>query len=164
MKDFNEAFDALIGNEGGYSNNAADPGGETMWGITKRVAVASGYMGQMKDLPRETAKQIAKKNYWDSVKGDQLDANVAFQVFDAAYNHGVKQASLWLQRAVGVLDDGVIGPKTLNAVNAAPWYQVVFRFLSQRAQFYTDLGTWATFGKGWSRRIATNLTIAGEQA
>ena len=64
MKDFNEAFDALIGNEGGYSNNAADPGGETMWGITKRVAVASGYMGQMKDLPRETAKQIAKKNYW----------------------------------------------------------------------------------------------------
>ena len=57
---FNWAFDLLMGHEGGYSNNPKDPGGETMWGITARVARAWGYSGPMKSLPRETAKQIAK--------------------------------------------------------------------------------------------------------
>lgn len=162
MKDFNDAFDALIGNEGGYVNNPADPGGETMWGITKRVAVANKYMGQMKDLPRATAMQIAKKEYWDGINGDQLDPNVAFQVFDAAYNHGIKQASLWLQRAVGVTADGIIGPATVRAANSMLWYQVVFLFLSQRTKFYPTLGTWATFGKGWTNRIGDNLHTAGQ--
>lgn len=162
MKDFNDAFDALIGNEGGYSNNPADPGGETMWGITKRVAVANGYAGAMKDLPKATAEQIAKKSYWDVIGGDSLDPNVAFQVFDAAYNHGAKQAALWLQRSVGAVADGVIGSATLKAANSMLWYQVVFRFLSQRTRFYTTLGTWPTFGKGWTNRIGENLEIAGD--
>ena len=56
MNSFDDAFDALIGNEGGYSNNPKDPGGETMWGITARVARAAGYTGPMRDLPRDTAK------------------------------------------------------------------------------------------------------------
>lgn len=158
---FDQAFDHLIGNEGGYVNNPADPGGETNWGITKRVAVASGYTGPMRALTRDQAKQIAKAQYWDKVMGDQLDQNLAFQVFDAAYNHGATQATLWLQRAVGSPDDGKIGPNTVKAANALPWQTVAFLFLSQRTQFYTDLGTWGTFGKGWTRRIATNLSIAG---
>jgi len=162
MKDFNDAFDALIGNEGGYSNHPDDPGGETMWGITKRVAVANGYKGAMKDLPRDTAKQIAKKEYWDVIQGDSLDPNVAFQVFDAAYNHGAKQAILWLQRAAGVNADGIIGPATLRAVNSMLWYQVVFLFLSKRTKFYPTLGTWSSFGKGWTNRIGDNLETAGK--
>ena len=54
MSSFDDAFKALIGSEGGYSFNPADPGGETMWGVTARVARASGYAGPMKDLPLET--------------------------------------------------------------------------------------------------------------
>lgn len=162
MKNFDDAFTALMGNEGGYSNNPADPGGETMWGITARVARAHGYTGAMKDLPQATAKQIAKAEYWNPLSLDSFDPNLAFQVFDASYNHGQKQATLWLQRSVGAVADGAIGPKTIAAVIALPWYQVVFRFLSQRAKFYPTLSTWGTFGKGWTNRIGDNLNIAGQ--
>lgn len=164
MKDYNDAFDHLIGNEGGYSNNPRDPGGETMWGITKNVAVANGYTGDMKAMPRETAKQIAKHEYWDKCLCDQMDPNIAWQVFDAAYNHGTRQAILWLQRASASPADGAIGPNTIRAVNSMLWYQVVFRFLSQRTKFYPTLGQWDTFGKGWTNRVGANLQIAGESS
>ena len=58
MSNFDKAFDLLIGNEGGYVNNPADPGGETNCGITRAVAVDNGYTGNMKSMPKETAKQI----------------------------------------------------------------------------------------------------------
>jgi lysozyme family protein len=162
VKSFEDAFAALIGNEGGYSNNPADPGGETMYGITKRVAVANGYTGDMKALPIATAEAIARKSYWTPCGCDNFDPNLGFQVLDASYNHGVKQANLWLQRAVGVNADGVIGPVTIAAVKSLPWWQVTFRFLSQRTHFYTSLGQWPTFGKGWTNRIGDNLDRAGQ--
>ena len=62
MSDFDKAFELLIGNEGGYVNNQKDPGGETNWGITKTVAVANGYAGDMRTMPKETAKGIYKKS------------------------------------------------------------------------------------------------------
>ena len=66
MNSFDRAFDLLIGNEGGYVNNPKDPGGETNWGITKTVAVANGYTGDMRTMPKETAKCIYKKMYWNN--------------------------------------------------------------------------------------------------
>ena len=53
---FDQAFRNMIGHEGGYVNDPRDPGGETNHGVTKRVAVANGYTGSMKDLPLDTAK------------------------------------------------------------------------------------------------------------
>jgi lysozyme family protein len=82
---------------------------------------------------------------------------VRFDVFDAAVNSGVGQAIKWLQRAVGVADDGVIGQQTLNALAAANGDVVAKRFNGQRLMFMTNLSTWQTFGKGWARRIAHNL-------
>lgn len=54
---FDTAFDRLLGNEGGYVNNPADPGGETNWGVTVAVARASGYTGAMRDMTRARPKQ-----------------------------------------------------------------------------------------------------------
>lgn len=164
MNNFDDAFTALIGNEGGYVNNPDDPGGETNWGVTKKVAVANGYTGDMHNLSKAAAKSIAKKAYWDALSLDAMDINVAYQVFDAAYNSGTTQAALWLQRAVGVVADGKVGPVTIKAVNATLWYTVVFAFLAQRTKFYTGLGTWPKFGKGWTNRIAENLSIASKAA
>ena len=56
-------IDGVIGREGRYSNNPADRGGETMWGITAAVARANGYAGAMRDMPRETAKDIYHRRY-----------------------------------------------------------------------------------------------------
>jgi lysozyme family protein len=157
MSDFDEAFSALIGNEGGYSNNLADPGGETMYGITVAVARANGYTGPMQNLPMETAKQIAKGRYWYSVHADVMSDKLAFQMFDAAYNSGPSQSIKWLQTALGVDSDGVVGPVTLNALQNAQEDSVIMKFNSARLTFLTGLNTWTTFGKGWARRIADNL-------
>ncbi|VVE31802.1 hypothetical protein PEP31012_03716 [Pandoraea eparura] len=155
MSSFDEAFDALIGNEGAYSNNPKDPGGETMWGITARVARASGYSGPMKDLPRDTAKAIAKKLYWDPLRLDELDARVAFQIFDANYNGG--HPVIWMQGAAGAKVDGLIGPQTIAAVQATDPLRFMMRWNSLRLTYFTSLKTWLDFGKGWARRIASNL-------
>jgi lysozyme family protein len=155
MADFNGAWSALVGNEGGYSNNPADPGGETMWGITKRVAVANGYTGPMRDLPLDTARAIAKRKYWDVYRCDDLPDTVAFQVLDAAYNGGYPVK--WLQLAVGERPDGKLGPKTMAAVQATEPTKVVMKFLAYRLMYMTALKTWPTFGRGWANRIAGNM-------
>ena len=160
MSDFDKAFELLIGNEGGYVNNPKDPGGETNWGITKTVAVANGYAGDMRTMPKETAKGIYKKMYWDKLQCDQLPFVVAFQLFDAGVNHGNAQAVKFLQRALSVVDDGVIGAKTIAATNSLEDLQIVMLFNAERIEFYTALKTFSTFGKGWMRRVASNLKLA----
>lgn len=153
---FDQAFDRLIGHEGGYVNDSRDPGGETNWGITVSVARAEGYSGPMRDLPRDTAKAIYKAKYWAPVRADELPDSVRFDVFDAAVNHGVSQSAKWLQRAAGANPDGVIGVVTVSAARGAgPLIAAAFN--GYRLQFYTDLNTWPTFGKGWARRVASNL-------
>lgn len=155
MADFNAAWASLLGNEGGYSNHPADPGGETMWGITKRVAVANGYTGPMRDLPLETARAIAKRKYWDVYRCDELPDAVAFQVLDAAYNGGYPVK--WLQLSVGERPDGKLGPKTMAAVQATDPAKIVMKFLAYRLMYMTALKTWPTFGRGWANRIAGNM-------
>ena len=164
IMDFNQAFDRLIGHEGSYSNNPQDPGGETMWGVTERVARVNGYTGPMSMLSRERAKAIAKVAYWDRIQADGYDGAIGFQVFDAAYNHGIENAVRFLQRAAGVADDGRVGPITLAAIKRMSVTDVLSRFNAERLEFYTKLSTWDTFGKGWARRIAGNLKYQAEDA
>jgi len=153
---FDQSFDKLISHEGGYSNDPRDPGGETNHGVTKRVAAANGYTGDMREFTRDAAKAIYRKSYWDAVKADQLPDDVRFHVFDAAVNSGVSQAAKWLQRSVGVPDDGAIGPKTIAAaLMTGPTLPA--RYSGARLQFMADLPTWPAFGRGWARRIALNL-------
>ncbi len=159
---FDLAFERLIGHEGGYSNNPADPGGETMFGITKVVAVADGYTGPMSQLKLTQAKDIARRQYWNKVSADKLPPAMAYQVFDAAYNHGVGRAVRLLQAAVGVKADGIIGPMTLAALAELDASKAVMLFCAQRLQFYTELGTWPSFSRGWSRRVVGNLKYAAE--
>ena len=162
MSNFDKAFDLLIGNEGGYVNAPKDPGGETNWGITKTVAVANGYTGDMRTMPKETAKAIYRKMYWDKLQCDQFPFVVAFQLFDAGVNHGNAQAVKFLQRALSVVDDGVIGAKTIAAVSKLKDLQIVMLFNAERIEFYAALKTFSTFGKGWVRRVASNLKLAAK--
>lgn len=160
MSVFDTIFERLMLHEGGYVNHPNDPGGETMYGVTKRVAQAHGYWGDMRKLPKSLAKQITEKSYYNAVKGDQLDRLIAWQLTDAAYNHGPKQAVKFLQRAVGASADGLIGPRTLEAVAAMDKNDVVLLFNAERIDFYTGLRGWVSFGKGWARRVANNLRFA----
>lgn len=154
--DFDLAFDKLLGHEGGYSNHPSDPGGETMWGITARVARANGYLGDMRSMPRHMAKDLYRKLYWNKVRADELPAALRYPMFDAAVNSGPKQAICWLQRAVDVGEDGQIGPMTLAAAQRAGAAAAI-RLTAERLDFMTSLPTWGAFGRGWARRIASIL-------
>ena len=151
---FDQAFATLLKHEGGFSDHAADPGGKTRFGITEAVAREVGYRGDMRELPLDLAKRIYKDRYWDAVRAEELPEAIRYVVFDAAVNSGPRQAIGWLQRAVGVRDDGVIGPITLSAVRATDPQALLRRILSARLRFMTDLPTWPAFGRGWARRIA----------
>jgi lysozyme family protein len=150
-ENFDSAFAALELSEGGYSNNPADQGGETMYGITKRVAVKNGYTGDMHDLPLELAKSIAKAEYWDAVGGDELPTGLDFTVFDACYNSGQPRAKDWLVKA------RYTGTETPAGIDP-----VIMRFDAYRLLFLDSLPTWPSFGRGWAKRIANNLLrVAG---
>jgi lysozyme family protein len=151
---FDTAFEKLLGHEGGFSDHAADPGGKTRYGITEAVAREVGYRGDMRELPLDLAKRIYIERYWRPVRADELPAGVRYAVFDAAVNSGPGQAVKWLQRAAGVLDDGVLGPKTLAAVNALNADSLRSKILAQRLRFMSSLPNWPAFSRGWSRRIA----------
>ncbi len=151
---FDQAFHKLLGHEGGYVDHPSDPGGATNWGITERVARQNGYQGHMRDLPVGVAKEIYRRQYWHLVRADDLPELLRYDVFDAAVNSGTGQAARWLQRALGVADDGRIGPVTLAAARNANAEAIKRRMLAQRLRFMTDLSTWGSFGRGWARRIA----------
>lgn len=161
---FDEAFERLISHEGGYVNHPGDPGGETNWGVTLGTAREEGYSGAMKEMTRAQAKEIYRKAYWNRAKSDQYDPAIGFQLFDAAVNHGIGQSIKFLQRAVNVADDGIIGPMSLRAIKSMSVTDVVLRFNAERLEFYTKLSTWNSFGKGWVRRVAGNLRYCAEDS
>lgn len=152
---FDDAFAALMQNEGGYVNNPVDPGGATMYGITERVARAHGYAGDMHDIPLDLAKSIAKAEYWNPYQCDQMPPLIAFQVMDAAYNGG--RPAQWLQQAVGVSADGVIGAQTIKAVRTMDQDLIIRRFDGYRLRYLASLKMWPEFSRGWANRISGNL-------
>lgn len=150
---FDQCFDKLISHEGGYVNDSRDPGGETKYGISKRAYPQV----DIKALTLDTAKAIYKRDYWDRAQCDKLPPQLAYLLFDAAVNSGIGQAIRFLQRAVNLADDGVLGPLTLAAVQRMDVESIASRYLAQRLEFMTKLSTWDTFSKGWARRIADQM-------
>lgn len=150
---FDVVFDRLIGHEGGYVNDPADPGGETNWGVSKR----SYQNVDIKALTREGAKAIYKRDFWDRLKMDTMFDGVAYQLFDFAVNSGIETAVRYLQRSVGVADDGHWGPASASAASAMSESDTIMRLCAERLDFMTRLKNWPDHGKGWARRIVGNL-------
>ena len=151
---FQTAFALLLGHEGDFSDHPDDKGGATRYGVTEAVARKAGYQGDMRALPLELAQRIYLESYWRPVRADDLPPGIRYAVFDAAVNSGPSQATLWLQRALAVQADGVIGPKTLAAAYAHPPERLLLAMLAQRLRFMAGLPNWPAFSRGWARRIA----------
>lgn len=158
MDRFDVFIERLLSHEGGYVNDPKDPGGETQWGISKRSYPTLN----IRKLTRAQAIEIYRRDFWERSRADDLPPAVGFQLLDAAVNSGIGQATRWLQQAVGVADDGVIGPVTLGALRIADPSDLVMRFNAARLDFMTRLGGWDRFGKGWARRIAQNLRYGAQ--
>jgi lysozyme family protein len=115
MARFEDAIGYVLDNEGGYTNDPADHGGATNYGITDAEARRHGYSGDMRDLPLETAKAIYLADYWrfDGIE----DQHVATKLLDMAVNMGLSTAVKLAQGIAGVVTDGVMGPATETRIN-----------------------------------------------
>ena len=157
---FAEACDRLLGHEGGYTPGRGDPGGETNWGISKR----SYPHVNIKALTRQQAVAIYRRDFWNRVHADTLLDGVAFQLFDFAVNSGIETAVRYLQRAVGVADDGHWGPRSRAAAKRMSESDTIMRLSAERLDFMTRLKNWPIASRGWARRIATNLRYGAEDS
>lgn len=159
--------------EGKFQNHKADAGGRTYEGVTQRVWDAycenaglpkrtlTSSTGSWKDWAKHR-DAIYRQQYWAAAGCDQLPAGVDFVVFDGAVNSGVSRSVRWLQAALGVKADGVIGELTRRALRAVTDHDaLVDRILERREAFLrvarnrvTKQLLWPVFGKGWLARLA----------
>lgn len=168
MRRFQTCLAVILDHEGGKSDNPADRGGRTAYGITQRTYDA--YRAK-RGLPARDVWQIDMSevreiyfaDYWTKVRADSLPEPLDLHLFDAAVNCGVSRASKWLQQSLDMPDaDGRIGPVTLayvnDAVQADEIDYIVSRFLGERRTHYMRLvladGTQNAFLNGWMNRVA----------
>lgn len=153
MTAFPYMINRILGHEGGYINDSSDPGGETNWGISKR-----SYPNiDIKHLTREQAIDIYRRDFWNKLNAEAFHDGVAYQLLDSAVNSGITQSVRFLQRAIGVADDGAFGKASMAAMQSVSESDLIMLFLAERLDFMTRLKNWPNHGKGWARRIALNL-------
>jgi lysozyme family protein len=128
---FESAVNEVLGEEAGYVNNPADPGGETKWGISKRAFPDV----DIANLSRDDAKAIYRAHYWEPLAPFGLSGKYQLVAFEAAVNQGLSRVKPWLVAAEGQLD----------------W------FMAERALSYFSDSKFPTFGKGWIRRLFKEL-------
>ena len=144
--------------EGGYSDNPRDPGGATNLGITQ---AALEYFrnhpvskADVKALSLEEAAKIYKKNYWNAVCCDQMPAGIDMCLFDLCVNSGAVKAIKILQAAAGLKVNGILTAQTLAAAQQNPPRELIKSICYLRLSFLQRLTIFATFGRGWSARVA----------
>lgn len=150
---FEDCLRLVLAHEGGFSNHRLDPGGATNRGVTKRAWEAyvqrKVSVDEIRRLTVEDVTPFYRSRYW--IEG--LPNGVDYVVFDAAVNSGVSRASRWLQECVGAVPDGIVGLKTLAAVDLMEPRDIIIDYTATRMMFLRNLATWSTFGVGWSRRV-----------
>ena len=104
------------------------------------------------------AKAIYQRDYWTKAGCDKLPPPLAMLVFDAAVSSGPGRAARWLQEAVGVAQDGLIGPITLAAVAAhqGQGMRLLATYQAIRLRFMTSLPQWS-HNRGWADRLMVVL-------
>jgi len=157
LSNFDNCLKKLLVHEGGFVNHLSDPGGMTNLGVTAKVWAE--WVGHdvnekiMKSLTPSDVAPLYKRKYWDACRADELVSGLDYAVFDYAVNSGVGRAAKTLQTCVGVTPDGGIGPATLAAVKTHNPAELIENLCDKRLNFLQSLSTFATFGRGWERRV-----------
>lgn len=150
---FSEAFEDLILHEGGYVNHPDDPGGETKFGISKRRYPSLN----IADLTLYQARNIYRKDYWLRYRINQVaDLKIASKMLSLLVTMPPQNWGLICQsalRATGttVVLDGVVGSKTIQAINTTDPDLLLVALRSEAAGYYRSLQNHA-FTKGWLSR------------
>lgn len=166
------AIKKVLEHEGGFGADPRDPGnwtggkegaGElkgTKYGIS-----AAQYPGtDIANLTEQTAFLIYLNDYWTVCKCNDLPPALAVMVFDAAVQHGAgvnqDDAPAMLQRAIGSIPDGKIGPKTIEAAQKIDTAKALRNLFTERAIHYSNNRNWTVYKQGWMKRLGDQMIFA----
>jgi lysozyme family protein len=170
---FPDSLTFILAREGGFVNNAADPGGATNRGITlatARAVFGADYsVAELRAITPTQAGAIYRPRYWDAASCGSLPGGVALTVFDASVMSGPETAKKMLQTAAGVTADGAVGPRTISACAVNP-KALVDALAAARVAFYRGIVAGrpasSVFLPGWlnrvelTRRKAQDMTLS----
>jgi lysozyme family protein len=180
MDDFRKALAHVLEFEGGYANNQSDRGGETFRGISRKsyprwegwkaVGAAAAMFNKSRRLidrhfendedMERMVEDLYRREFWDRTP-EGLPARTRCKVFDTGVNAGLHRAAVILQKALArrgarLTADGLIGPKTLEAANAAVEDVLLGDYCQFQASFYRDITVrrpdQTKFLRGWLSR------------
>lgn len=139
-QNFDVCLNRVLKDEGGYSNNPADPGGATNFGITiadyRRYVKPDATSEDVKRMSVNDAKIIYKERYWDALGCDNLPGGVDYTCFDYGVNSGIGRPRRDLAKF-----SNLSGHALIDAIN------------NERMAFLQSLKTFPVFGKGWTSRV-----------
>ena len=162
MNRFKKFLDYIFEVEGGFTDDENDRGGKTTWGITEEEAREFGYTGDMQNLTKDFAKNIYFKKYYLGNKLDKiLNDKVALSIFDWTVNSGgkgIKKAQIVANKfGANLIIDGIIGKKTLEAINSINPEAFLKEYHEMQRTFYKNLAarddSQEGFLKGWLNRV-----------
>lgn len=156
---FEQAIEIILREEGGYVNDPVDRGGETNFGISKRAYPNV----DIKNLTKERAAELYRLDYWERIKADQLPEWLRLPVFDFAVNGGVARAIKMLQKVAGVKQDGIIGPKTLQAVQTVSTRAFTEERLAYYQRIIRQRPAQGKFLRGWTIRTNRIAQLATQK-
>lgn len=149
MTPFDEAISWILGAEGSFVDDPRDPGGATKYGISKRahpeVDIAA--------LTIEQARDLYRQDYWEQLNCDQLPTALAVALFDGGVNHGLIPSVRMFQKALHTVEDGIMGPVTIDRAKHGAVEAILPNYLSYRADLYRRLGNADVYFRGWAVRL-----------
>ena len=144
-------FEWLLKWEGtSFENDPDDPGGATKYGIDQRSHPKENIRG----LTREHAAEIYRREYWGRVQADELPPKVGEVVANIAVNCGIGRAAKWLQTALGITPDGIIGVVTVSRAGDRDPDALARALIARTQEHYKSIakGKLAKFYNGWTNR------------
>lgn len=165
MSGFDDALALILDLEGGgkITDDPADPGGLTRWGISQRAYPDL----DIRNLSRDEAAAIYRRDYWQPMGCDGYPYVTALMLFDCAVNQGLPTAARLAQAAAGVAVDGIIGPRSRAAIAAAHPVAFTAQIAVARLDRYRHAGGANRFFRGWAARVVRvyrGCVVAGAAA
>ena len=159
--------------EGGFVDDPQDRGGATNMGVTIGTWRTYGYdkdkdgdidVADLKKMSLGDWEAIFKKQYWDRWQADSIKhKEVAFMLVDWVWGSGSYGVKI-PQRVLGVKADGIVGPKTLAAVNSRP-RSFALELAKERLAYLHRIvksdSTQKKYIKGWANRVNDLVRLCG---
>ena len=158
MTTFDKSVEFVFAHEGCFSDDPADAGGLTRWGISQKNHPDV----DIRNLTQEQATKIYQSEYWDACKCGDMPPALAFVVFDMAVNQGAGVAVRDLQKLLNVKVDGIIGAETMAMIRLLSDIgvnQSVISLTTERIYRYAALGK-IGYMRGWAKRAIECMTEA----